>query len=263
MVSLEDSERQFRFEAFGQGLAAFASGWESPVFKALSPATPEVDLSNREGLGIVDDASAKNKWEALLPTLKGLRFLWLKTRAGQSLFEAACCVTSLQRLDVEMSSIASLNSLPALSSLTHFAIGSSPRVESIEPIARLLDLRALALRGRFATADLSPVGEVKGLLGLTLGGLNSKKQTYDSLESLKRLRRLRMLSIYSLVLRSGGLAPIAHLKSLEFLFLSFPQLRSWPKSEFQRLNEAFPNLRNNVIRLAATDVHFQQRYGIK
>jgi len=63
--------------------------------------------------------------------------------------------------------------------------------------------------------------------------------------------------------RSGGLLPLRKLQTLEYLSIPVLQLKFWPKKEFQALHEALPNLKNDVVRLAATDAEFQRQYSIK
>jgi hypothetical protein len=51
-------------------------------------------------LDISDDQQGKlvKRWEAILPKLSKVRFLWLNSRVNQALFETACSMTGLEGL---------------------------------------------------------------------------------------------------------------------------------------------------------------------
>ena len=132
------------------------------------------------------------------------------------------------------------------------------------PLADIRTLRSLGFHGSFRNIrDLEPISSLFSLEGLVLAGPDTKIQRYESFRPLESLANLRLFESWSVRVRSGGLLPLRKLQTLEYLSIPVLQLKFWPKKEFQALHEALPNLKNDVVRLAATDAEFQRQYSIK
>jgi hypothetical protein len=251
-------------QADERGLWPSCHRWESDSQHTLAALEPEADLGSTQGLWIGGGAEMKKRWQASIARATSVRYLRAKMHINQPMFDSICTLPDLRRLDIARSSVANINGLRSLRSFTHFWLGASPALKSIAPLANLSALRSLGFHGSFRNiSDLEPLAGLTSLEGLVLAGPDTKIQRYESFRPLEALGKLRLFDTWSVRVRSGGLLPLRKLQTLEYLSLPALQLRFWPKKEFQALHEALPNLKNDVVRLAATDAEFQRQYGIK
>ncbi len=179
-----------------------------------------------------------HRWCELLPTLTGLRFLWFNSRVPQELFEAACRAPNLEGLSIKCSSIKNLEGLANSKSLAFLRLGSSPQLTSIEPLRQLGNLIWLELENIKRVRDLTVVGELRHLQGLSISGSMWTCQVVDSLAPLARLQKLRHLALPNLKSRDKTLAPICSLSSLEH----FHAAAWWSEAELTKVRAANPKL---------------------
>jgi len=175
----------------------------------LNVVCTQTDLSAREQSALV------REWTEILPTLKGIKFLWFSSRVSQDLFDAACCVPGLEGLYIKWSGIRDLSSIRQSSELTYFHLGQSALVNSIIPIAKRVDLLWLDLELLSHVRDLEPLAELRSLEGLSLEGSMSTAWHVKSLDPLGVLTKLRYLSIANLRSEDGSLTGIFPLSQLE------------------------------------------------
>ena len=160
----------------------------------------------------------------LLPRYKDLRSLWCFDIEAES-FDAICNCDTLESLyldNVKVESFYSLKKLPQLkvlgvercsrvTSLVDFgnldqlgglAISHFQNVHEIEPLARLQNLRALAVEGSMWKAmnvkTLKPLGCLTNLESLSLGNLRVEDQSLRPLASLSGLKQLNVTRFYSM-----------------------------------------------------------------
>jgi hypothetical protein len=212
-------------------------------------------------LFISEPSKERGHWIDRLPRLHRLKYLEVKSRPNQALFEAICRVPSLERLNIFWSNITDLEPILSLSKLTHLNIGSSPKVTSLEPLAGLRSLTALGLTAPKSCSNLGPVGELKGLRGLSLNAREYTTHEYDSLGPLAGLKELVYFSLGGVRTKDRSLDPVSHFSKLRYLYLA--PLCNWPAGEYLRLYQALPNLDCEELRLAATDVDFRRANRIR
>lgn len=247
------------------GLLAPSDYWtELPGQPMRSSADTEHRVATASALGVYADSAAVKAWIPRLPKLTALRRLWIKSRANQALFDAACQLALLERLHISWSSVERCDALERLDALTHLYLGNSPRLRSLAPLARVPALRALALQGIFReVAQLDVVAECRSLRGLELIGQDHKVQTYASLAPLGELTELRYLRLAAVRFRDADWRPLLKLAKLECLLIAENALKHWPLRAYQELHAGLPRLENDLIRLAATDTAFQELHRIR
>jgi hypothetical protein len=177
------------------------------------------------------------KWCELLPTLDGLRYLWLDSRTPQALFDAACKVQGLEGLWVKWSGVTSIDALRD-TKLRYFHLGSSSRLASIEPLATASTLRWLGLENINKIDDIAPLGGLTALEGLYLEGSMWTTQRVKTLAPLGRLKGLRFLALANLRADDGTLEPLYPLTELESLSLA----AWWPEDQVREIERRNPGL---------------------
>ncbi|MBL8516964.1 MAG: hypothetical protein JNM76_08340 [Betaproteobacteria bacterium] len=180
------------------------------------------------------------RWCELLPTLKGIRFLWLQSRCPQELFEAACSVEGLEGLYVKWGPMTDLRPIAAAPRLKYLHIGSAPSLAPMEALADLKQLEWLELANIRALEDLAFLRSLTTLRGLGLAGDgNSIKYIYPaSLEPLAALQALEWLSLTTLGVRDESLRPLARLPRLKHLMVA----NSFKFEEFAWLAGSRPDI---------------------
>jgi hypothetical protein len=156
------------------------------------------------------------EWCAKLPTMTNLRWLSMWSHVTQPLFDAACQLKSLECLQIKWSNVHSLNAIRGTPALKYLRIGSSTKIESVEPLAALTQLRLLDLENFKLVTDFSPLLELKALEHLAVTGSMWTRQRLDSLEPFSNMTWLHSLSLDTSAVKSlRPLANLKHLKSLD------------------------------------------------
>jgi hypothetical protein len=177
-------------------------------------------------------------WCDTLPTLKGVRHLWLRSRVPQKLFDAACRVPGLESLYIKWSGIKKLNALENSHELRYLHIGSSTGVESIEPLKSLKSLNWLGIESFTRIRCLDPLGELVDLEGLTVEGSMWTTQCIETLAPIGKLLNLRYLAITNLRSIDQTLSPLFTLRRLEV----FHAANWWDSNELGELERLNPKL---------------------
>lgn len=197
-----------------------------------------IECTQRRDLSPSRQRSLVKEWSRLLPTLEGLKLLWLNSRVPQDLFEAACAVPGLEGLYVKWSGIKSLSPLANAAALRYLHIGSSPGIESIRPLASRNELEWLGLENVKRIDDLSPLEELSSLRGLLVEGSTWRTQRIKTLEPIGRLSQLEYLSIANLRAADKSLRPLFSLRNLH----SFHAAQWWDETEIEELRRLNPSL---------------------
>ncbi|SIQ69466.1 hypothetical protein [Marinobacterium stanieri] len=161
-------------------------------------------------------------WCEALPGLDKVEYIWFSSRANQQLFDAVCQMKSIKGLSIKWSGIKSIEAVAHAKTLKYLSIGSSPSITPLAPLAELPLLEWLELENIRASADLSFVSGLTGLKGLRVAGdgHSPKYLNVERLEPLLSLQSLYWLSLNVVKVQQGGLAPLARLRALKYLFLS-------------------------------------------
>jgi hypothetical protein len=156
-------------------------------------------------------------WCEALPEMRGLRWLGIASRVPQALFDAICAVDGLECLKIKHSSVVRLDAIPGATSLRYLRLGSSPKVESVAPLAALPRLRILELENLAKVSDFSALGGLRSLESLSVTGSMWSRQDVGALAPFAALTQLRALSLDTAKVRS--LRPLATLTNLRRLGL--------------------------------------------
>ena len=150
-----------------------------------------------------------------MPELQQLRWLNLWSQVTPPVFESACQIRGLECLVIKWSNLKRLDPISELHWLKYLYIGSSTRVESIEPLTALRSLRRLDLENFKLVSDFSPLTRMTWLESLAIAGSMWSRQKVDSLEAFSQMTWLKSLAIDTSNVKS--LRPLAQLSSLESL----------------------------------------------
>jgi hypothetical protein len=203
----------------------------------LALSCTQTELSQREQAKLVD------QWCRMLPTLTDVRHLFFVSRLPQRLFEAACEIEGLQTLWIKWSGVSRLDALENLRHLRVLRLGSSTRVESIEPLLALERLQVLNLEALTRIDDLAPLGELTGLTALAVQGSIWTDWKVQSLQPLASLRSLGRLSLIGLKPADKSLAPLAGLVQLAELDVPL----QYPLSELALLAARLPETKHGIV----------------
>jgi hypothetical protein len=193
-------------------------------------------LCTHTGLPAKAQKEVSARWCEILPTLSGVRTLWLAGKASPALFEAACAVPSLEGLHLTWSDITSLEPLRFAPRLRYLHLGSMPGLTDLTPLAHLSDLRWLQVEDLRQVTDLSDLGALEGLEALGFTGAEGKRQTVASLGPLAALTSLRWLHLGAIHVADGSLSPLTSLTNLQWLGVG----RFFAWEEFAKLAGALP-----------------------
>jgi len=230
-----------------------------------SDANPETTLCMRLFLrsDTKQEKAERKGWPNKLLRFKTLKCLKVNGCTPE-LFESICMLPALRRLSIVRGRVPSLHGLKGIPDLTHFYYCGSPRLASLEGLNELKSLVGLSLVGNFESVrTLDPIANVSELQSLCLCANDFCQNRYESLTPIGALRKLRDLAVLSTKVDRDGLFPIGKLRGLQYLTLAEDQLRFWSIAEFRHLHENLPNLKGNLIRLAANDVDFQREHKIR
>lgn len=182
----------------------------------LSLACTQTDLPDRKQRELVCE------WCELLPSLTGVRVLWLHSKVTQELFEAACGMNKLEGLYIKWSAIRNLEPIRALASLSRLHIGGAPSAEPIDALCDLKNLVDLELSNVRAASNLKFLDRMPQLRSLDLSGDGNslKSLRIESLAPLRSLVHLEKLGISVASIVDESLGPIGDLPSLKYLQIS-------------------------------------------
>ncbi len=181
-----------------------------------------------------------NQWCEILPSLEHVRVLWFQSKVSQELFDAACQMRNLEGLWIHFSSVKDLTNIVKAKSLRHLYMGSSPGIQSIQPLAQMTQLQSLHLENLKRVIDLSPLANLKRLQSLNFKGGLWTIQKVKSLEPLSALTSLKLLDVSALQTLDESLRPLGSLEDLRQLCLSMDK---YPIEELAWLSAKNPRLK--------------------
>ena len=181
----------------------------------LKIACTQTALSSYQQKKLVDS------WCEFLPTCEAsdIRFY---SRVNQKLFDAACKAINLNSLFIKWASngISTYDSLNKARGITRLYLGSVTQVDDLTAISSLSNLEWLEIHEHKILRDLSPLSNLKNLIGIRMSGGLFGTQKINSLKPLTRLTKLRRLYLSNLVALDGDLSPLTNLYQLEYLDLA-------------------------------------------
>jgi hypothetical protein len=206
----------------------------TPVLTYPDELTGETELRvacTQTGLSPSKQRALVRTWCEVLPTLSHVKALRLTSRVPQVLFDAACQMPQLADLWVKWSGVTTIAAIKSVASLQYFHLGSSARLESIEPLAQMHQLKWLGLENLNRVDTVEVLGNLTELDGLSLEGSMWNTWRIRSLAPLGSLRNLKYLSLAALRSEDRSLAPLFSLSGLETLILP----TWWDDAEIQEI----------------------------
>ncbi len=168
--------------------------------------------------GRVDDAEKKRviaAWVKALPTFRQITRLRVWSHVTQPLFDAICALTDLTELQLKWSNVRSLGNISQLTKLRCLSIGSSTKIESIDPLGTLANLEFLELENVKLIRDFAPLNRLLNLRDLAVTGSLWSRQDVGSLAVFARMTWLDALSVDTSQVGSiQELAALTRLKQL-------------------------------------------------
>jgi hypothetical protein len=199
---------------------------------ALAISCTQTDLSPSRQRALV------REWCSLLPTLSGVRLLWLTSRVPQTLFDAACQTPGLEGLWVKWSGIKTLEALTDAARLRHFHLGSSTALESLAPLHACTNLESVGLENIKRISELDPLSSLSRLEELSVEGSTWTTQRVDTMTPVGELSELRYLGLANLRSADGTLRPLFKLRKL----VHFHAALWWDPAELAQLRSLNPGL---------------------
>jgi hypothetical protein len=206
--------------------------------RELQPSEKLSIACTQTGLPSHKQKALVQEWIELLPTLDGVRLLWLTSKVPQTLFEAACRMPNLEGLWIKWSSIKSISSISALANLKYLHLGSSTQLESIAPLSDRVGLKSLGLENLARIHQLNPIATLTNLEELSLEGSMWSSWKIETLAPAGQLTGLRYLSIANLRSEDQTLSPLFTLQNLETLVTA----QWWDPDELAELRRRNPHL---------------------
>ncbi|MBI1772458.1 MAG: hypothetical protein HYR68_08965 [Burkholderiales bacterium] len=189
-------------------------------------------------LGAVPDNEKKKViqiWSAKLPELTNVRRLNLWTHVTQPVFDAACKMPALEHLQIKWSNLKSLRGIEQLQNLRRLNIGSSAKIESLDPLRKLSQLKVLDIENFKLISDFSPLLDLTTLESLSVTGSMWSRQNLGSIEPFTEMTWLKSLCIDTSHIAS--IKALASLKGLQYLGVG----GRLPMEEYAWLSAKLPN----------------------
>lgn len=203
-----------------------------PVYK-----TPADYQGERKIMLKPETEKQKRLWKETLPELKNIEILLCQFGIKEDLFEVICGLDHLKELSF-FTKMTSLEGIERMKSLESFCIFSSPNLENINPIGKMLWLKKLKLELSKIT-DYSALATLVNLEELYLDGGMDRYQKLDNVHFVKNMKKLKILSLTSTRMTDKNFDAITHLTALETLHISW----NYPAEEFEKLR-VLPNLKH-------------------
>jgi hypothetical protein len=189
-------------------------------------------------LGAITEKEKKQTikaWCKALPELKAIRWLSVWSLVTQPLLDAVGAMSPLECLRFKWTNVKALDGISKQTELKYLHIGSSTKVQSIEPLAALSKLRLLELENFKLIDDFSPLLSLKRLESLVVNGSMWTRQDVGPLDAFAKMTWLKSLAIDTAHVES--LRPLANLKQLQTLDMG----GKLPLQEYAWLSTKLPN----------------------
>ncbi|MBR3866455.1 MAG: hypothetical protein IKM54_01495 [Butyricicoccus sp.] len=101
------------------------------------------------------------------------------SRTSPAIFEAICTQTSIESLWIKWCAVPDLSAIKNLKNLKKLYVGLGTSVEKIDGLAELQNLEVLCLDNTKKVIDYSPLGSLKNLKALDIGGSSINPAVLD------------------------------------------------------------------------------------
>jgi hypothetical protein len=146
--------------------------------------------------------------------IQDLRFV---SRTPKRLFEALRGQSQLKALELKWGDYEDLSALEDMHDLRRLVLAGAASVRMLEPLASLHSVQTLSVDSLRYARDLTPIGAMKGVTSLDLGGawMSLRNAHVDSLSFLRRMPQLRRLLLHTLIVDDLDYSPILDLPALD------------------------------------------------
>jgi hypothetical protein len=182
--------------------------------------------------------------------------LWLYS-VNQEFLEELVDISTIEQLYIEGITATDLTPLHGLKRLRRLVLIGGTKIQSVNWVAGLPPLEALAIENFKRVNDLDPLGALTSLSALGVEGSIWTRMRVASLAPLAGLHGLRSLFLTNLTASDRGLRHLHSLARLEVLQIG----ALFPDEEFVRLRHALPRLRCDWFEII--DRHGSTREGIR
>ncbi len=197
----------------------------------------------------------RKEWIKLLPTLKNIKFLWVKGSINQEFFDTICEMPWLEALNIRgLISINNLTNISSLQNLKHLNFESSSRLKDINGLSNLNNLITLQIEGFKLIRDITPITKITSLKGLHIEGDMWKKQYIDSIDGLDKLINLEYLSLDGTEVVKKDITPILKFKKLQNLEVGY----WWTTDDLKLLYNHLPNLKYGSVKEAGETGEYEK-----
>jgi len=178
---------------------------------------------------------AIKQWSEKLHELGNVRWLSLWSHVTPPLIEAACRMPGLECLQIKWSNVRDISAIGNLQQLRYLYVGSSTRIESIESLAALSNLRLLEIENFKLISDFSPLVRLTSLESLAVTGSMWARQDVGTLETFAQMTWLQSLAVDTSKVKT--LRPLANLRRLKSIDIG----NRLPMSEYAWLSAMLPD----------------------
>ncbi|MET9272784.1 hypothetical protein [Kribbella sp. NPDC003557] len=185
------------------------SGESSVVIAATQLGTAYSERRKRQ---VVDE------WvEFLAAGPSPIRSLCFTTRTPKRLFDALGAQSQLTSLDVKWGDYEDLSVLSGMSGLRTLLLRGASKVRDLAPLTTLQHVEALQVEGLRGLVDASPVGEMRAVRDLELGGnwMTPRNVRLTSIAFLARMPQLEHLLLHTLIVDDLDYRPLLSLPNLK------------------------------------------------
>ena len=179
----------------------------------------------------------KRLWAGALLQMMDLKTIFFEFGIKEALFEAVCQMYWLDKLYLQ-TRLSSLEGIERMTHLQELFLFSSPKLENIDPIGKMTQLKILGIELPKIT-DYSALAPLVNLEELQLDGGMDRYQKLDNIHFVKNMKKLKKLSLTSTRMTDKNFDALTELIALQTLDISL----NYPAEEFEKLR-SLPNLKD-------------------
>jgi Leucine-rich repeat (LRR) protein len=185
-----------------------------------------------------------------------LRRVWLYS-VNQAFLEEVADIPTIEQLFIDGTTTADLTPLRRLRQLRRLIINGGTKIQSMDWVAGLPPLEALAIENFKRVFQLDPIASLTSLTALGIEGSIWTRMRVATLAPLSGLRSLRSLFLTNLTASDSSLRHLHSLTGLEVLQIG----ALFPDEELLYLRQALPRLRCDWFEMI--DRHGSTREAIR
>lgn len=186
----------------------------------------------------------QEQWMEVLPRLAKLKELSLYARPSQELFDVACSLPDLRRLDIAQADFSDFSRISSLTGLRRFGLHACRGNTDLSPLADLPGLELVEIDACYGQTDFDVLGQLKNLRGLQFKGhiLGDRNLRLPSLKPLETLENLQHLDLMTASVADRSWDSLLAFRNLERLDMTLYNTRMR-----ERIIDELPNLKAGFL----------------